>query len=163
MSHLVADREEQKTRLDSIMGAFREVSVREKNAKVTFEQHINKILDSILDAKNFLQSNADGISEFLPRIEEVTWFTDVDEELLVEVNELTIALENLNKAMVKNYASHSRFFSKHNVDKKELRSYKAVADDVAELAGDLRAIFFALPEDQEFQELNEALNAAFHD
>lgn len=140
------------------MGAFKEVSVKEKKAKVSFEEHINKVLDSILAAKAFLQSNADGISNFLPKVEEVTWFPDVDEELLAGVKELIASLEGLNKVMVKNYVIYSRFFSKHNVNKSELKSYKAVADDVLEMATDLNSIFFILPLDQDFQALNQELN-----
>ena len=159
MNCLMDNRAEQKVKLDSIVGAFSAVSLKKEETSVTFEKHIKKILDDILDAKKFLQTNADEIGTLVPKLEEVTWFTDIDEELLPSVDELIITLERLAKAMVRNYASCSRFFAKHNVDKKELSAYKAVADEISEVASDLRAIFFTLPADEEFQALNQELSS----
>jgi ABC-type transporter Mla subunit MlaD len=159
MSCLVDNRAKQKEKLDSIVGAFSAVSSKKEETNITFEKNINKLLDDILDAKEFLQSNADEIGALVPKLEEVTWFTDIDEELLPSIEELITSLERLSKAMVRNYVSYNRFLTNHKVAKKELSNYKSVADEIGEIASDLRAIFFTLPSDKEFQALNQELSS----
>jgi hypothetical protein len=158
MSLVVVDRNQQRERLDSILEAFREVSNSEISKEKDFEKKANAFLDWILNAKNFLKTQSDKINELLPKTEDITSFIPINEELLPEIEALIDAMDNLASSSIRTYARYNRDFTSNGIDKTELKAYKQSVDDLKELATDLREIFFILPQDEEFQKLNQQLN-----
>lgn len=154
---MVLDPVQQREKVSLAMGAINEVSIYAQNSQKEFEKTINKFLDHINDTKQLLTKRAVEVSAIVPKIAELTWLAQVDNEVLSDIKELVDGVLTLNKVMVTFWVMVNRNFDKHKIAKTELKHYKQAADDLKELASDLKDRFFALPEDKEFQELMQQL------
>lgn len=138
--------------------AFRAAAVSAVETENSFEKKVNGLLDNINDAKRRLLKRTEEVNNLIPKIEELTWFTDVDEETLTEMKGLISNIKELYKLMLSFWVQVSRNFAKHQVAKTELKGYREAADEVREMAGDLEARFFTSPQDDEFQAIANTLN-----
>jgi len=158
MSLMVVNRSQQKERLDAILEALQEVTVRGAASKEQYlEKRTNDFLDQILKAKEFLKTQSAKINELLPQTEEITAFIPINEELLPAIEGLIESMEGLASSSIRTYANYNRIFTANNINKAELKAYKQNVDNLKELATDLKDIFFVLPQDEEFQRLNKEL------
>ena len=152
MSVLVADPVKQEEKVLALQAAFQHVAQADK------QEQLNKFLDSINDAKEELQKSYDYINEVPQTMRELFWFTEVGEEVLAAMKMLLDLAERKSHDMVKVYAKYNRTFQRLGLDRALLRKYKEVADEMKEVAVDLRHRFFDLPQDKEFMDLMQQLS-----
>lgn len=159
MSLVIVDRTQQKEKLDSILGAVNKASASKNCIESSFEERANIFLDSIIETKKMLRKYAEEIDAILSKIDEITWFRNVSDDLLIEIQEIVQCLEKLSNTMIRMYAENNKVFTSNGIDKEELRYFKEIACEVKEVAVDLNDIFFVLPHDERFQKHCKELNA----
>ena len=74
-----------------ILETFQQVrnfSFEEKRESVIDEIKMNKFLDSIIDFKQSLKIKTDKIEEIIENTEKITWFSNLDDDSLLIVNDL---------------------------------------------------------------------------
>ena len=74
-----------------ILETFQQVrnfSFEEKREAVIDEIKMNKFLDSIIDFKQSLKIKTDKIEEIIENTEKITWFSNLDDDSLLIVNDL---------------------------------------------------------------------------
>ena len=158
MSTLVLDRVEQLDRINQFTEAIRKASISEASNKRDYEKKVNKFLDYILAEKAFFQEHADDLACVLPNIEGFSWFSDLNENGMASMKEIIELMHKLYEVMRTRYIKANVFFVRNQIGTQELKAYKAVADDLKELAADLHARFFVFPIDDEFQATTDELN-----
>lgn len=158
MSLITVDRTQQKEKVAFIMKALKEISVKEACVIKEWQQNANAFLERMDYSKAFLVSQAAEINELLPKLEEVTALSPVDDEISAEVKKLIDVMKQLAFTAVKNYAFYNRIYTSKGIDKTELKAYKQSVADLKELTTDLQDVFLVLPKDEEFQRLNKQLN-----
>ena len=159
MSTLVLDRVEQLDRINQFTEAIKKASVSEASNKRDYEKKVNKFLDYILAEKAFFQEHADELAGVLPNIENFSWFSNLDEDGMASMKEIIELMHKLHAVMRTRYIKANVFFVKNQMGTQELKAYKAVADDMKELAADLHARFFVFPTDDDFQAITDELNS----
>lgn len=159
MSLMVIDRAEQAAKLEQLSQEFKQVTIHEVESKKAREARVNKFLDTILYRKEFLVTAAARLTGLLTKLEGLSWFYNPDAEALDGMKEIIGLMHDLHKSMTSNFIEANRFFAKHNMKRDEVFTYKNVADDLLELATDLKNRFFVFPQDDEFQSLTEELNS----
>jgi hypothetical protein len=74
-----------------ILETFQQVrnfSFEEKREAVIDEIKMNKFLDRIIDFKQSLKIKTDKIEEIIENTEKITWFSNLDDDSLLIVNDL---------------------------------------------------------------------------
>jgi hypothetical protein len=74
-----------------ILETFQQVrnfSFEEKREAVIDEIKMNKFLDSIIDFKQSLKIKTDKMEEIIENTEKITWFSNLDDDSLLIVNDL---------------------------------------------------------------------------
>lgn len=74
-----------------ILETFQQVrnfSFEEKRESVIDEIKMNKFLDRIIDFKQSLKIKTDKIEEIIENTEKITWFSNLDDDSLLIVNDL---------------------------------------------------------------------------
>jgi hypothetical protein len=159
MSVMVADRVAQLEKMHHFAEAVQQASVSEADNKRDYEKKVNQFLDYILSQKRFFRERANALNELLPEIEEFSWFSDLDEETLVSLEGILTLMNNLYVTMRGRYIKANVFFTRNKISAQELREYKAAADDLKELADDMRTRFFVTAKDDEFQAITNELDS----
>jgi hypothetical protein len=158
MSLLVVDRVEQLERITRFTEAVKRASVSEASNKKAYEKRVDKFLDFILEEQKFFRERGIAIKALLLDVEQFSWFSDLDEESSEWMQKIIAAMNRLHGIMLTRYIKANNFFTRNQVALPELRDYKAVADDLRELAADLNARVFVFPQDDEFQAITNELN-----
>lgn len=158
MSVMVLDRVEQLEKINQFTEVIKKASASEADNKLDYEKKVNKFLDYILAEKAFFQEHAQDLAQVIPNIEGFSWFSDLDESGLASMKEIIDLMHKLYTVMRTRYIKANVFFVRNKIGTQELKAYKAVADDLKELAADLHARFFAFPVDKEFQAITGELN-----
>ena len=68
-----------KETINNTFEIVRDTSFSEKTSNISAEDQINKFLDKILDAQNYLNSKSERIEDINERLEGLTWLNDIDE------------------------------------------------------------------------------------
>ena len=157
MSSSAVDCATQREQIARFTETVRAAAVAEQRNQHDYEQKVNRFLDFILAEKAFFQRMAEETGALLPQAEGLSWLHDLDRESLVLVQEVIAAMHGLHESMRRRYLKANVFFARHKVGTQELRAYKAVADDLKELAADLHTRFFVFPNDDEFQAITNEL------
>jgi len=136
---------------------IRTVSFEEKKSSLMQEEQINAFLDAIIDLKSVLNQKTQLIESINKRIEKITWFTDLDEDCLLLINDLISSARDLRTTLVRQYISLSSI-RKKGIAKEEIKNFKSAVDDLKEICDDLESVFFFLPQIPMFVETTKLLS-----
>lgn len=150
---------DQQRKLTSVLEQVKTTSLKEKRTIENNEANLNAFLDAINVFKEKLCFETEEINNLLPRLEELTWFTQPSEEVLLQLTELIALIRDLRSNWVKKYVKYNRTFSKKGIATKEIKAFKLMLDDLHEIANDLEDVFFVLPQNEKFQEINQKIAA----
>ncbi|MCF6318526.1 MAG: hypothetical protein L3J83_04470 [Proteobacteria bacterium] len=135
----------------------RTFSFEEKKSSVLNEERINYFLDTLLDFKAHLKEKSEKIYDINQRIEQITWYNDLDEECLMLLNDIISVAKDLQSSLIRQYVKMNIFRQK-GIAKKEIASFKNAIDELKEAYEDLESVFFFLPEMPEFTETTRQLS-----
>jgi cell division septum initiation protein DivIVA len=136
---------------------IRTVSFEEKKSSLMQEEQINAFLDAIIDLKSVLNQKTQVIESINERIEKITWFTDLDEDCLLLLNDLISSARDLRTTLVRQYVSLSTI-RKKGIAKEEIKNFKSAMDDLKEICDDMESVFFFLPKMPLFVETTKLLS-----
>lgn len=135
----------------------RKLSFDEKKESAFDEVKINKLLDEILEFKKRFADKTNKINALVEKIENITWFTNLDNESLMSINDLISSIRDLHSSLLRQYISLN-FISTKGVAKEEIKDFKCSIDDLKDVAADLESTFFFLPNIPDFQETTKELS-----
>jgi len=148
---------EYKPQIENTFEQVRALSFEEKKASVFDEQKINRLLDKILEFKKTYTTKTNKINFLVEKIEEITWFNNLDEESLMSINDLISSIRDLHSSLLRQYVSLDLIRSK-GIASEETKKFKAAIDDLKDVAADLESRFFFLPNIAGFQETTKELS-----
>ncbi len=135
----------------------RKFSFQEKKEAAFDEAKINKLLDKILEFKRSLTAKTDKINSLVESIEQITWFSEVDNDALMSINDLISSIRDLHSSLLRQYISMN-LIRKKGIALEEVKKFKISIDDLKEGATDLDSRFFFLPDIARFQETTKELS-----
>lgn len=135
----------------------RDFSYEEKKSPVLDEEAINSFLDKIIDFKNLLKEKNERIYNINERIETLTWFSNLNDESLMILNDLISSAKDLRSSLIRFYVSMKNIRIK-GIAKEEIKDFKNAIDELKESYEDLESVFFFLPEMPEFVETTKRLS-----
>jgi hypothetical protein len=135
----------------------RALSFKEKKESVFDEAKINDLLDKILNFKKKFSDKTHKINSLVEKIEEITWFNNLDNDNLMLINDLISSIRDLYSSLLRQYISLS-FLRSKGIAKEEIKRFKASIDDLKDVAADLESRFFFLPNISGFQETTKELS-----
>ncbi len=136
---------------------IRTVSFEEKKSSLMQEEQVNAFLDAIIDLKLVLNKKTQVIESINERIEKITWFTDLDEDCLLLINDLISTARDLRTTLVRQYVSLSTI-RKKGIAKEDIKNFKSAMDDLKEICDDMESVFFFLPQMPMFVETTKLLS-----
>jgi len=136
---------------------IRTVSFEEKKSSLMQEEQVNAFLDAINDLKLVLNKKTQVIESINERIEKITWFTDLDEDCLLLINDLISTARDLRTTLVRQYVSLSNI-RKKGIAKEDIKNFKCAMDDLKEICDDMESVFFFLPQMPMFVETTKLLS-----
>lgn len=151
---------ESRTYKPQILETFQNVrnfSFEEKKEALLDEVKINSLLDDILFFKKSLTVKTVRIEKIIEVIEKTTWFSDLDQESLLLINDLISSIRNLHSSLIRQYVSFNSL-RKQKIAKEEIEDFKSAIDDLKDVANDLDSRFFFLPCIEEFEDTTKELS-----
>ncbi len=148
---------EYKPKISETLEKVRKFSFEEKKEAVYDEVKINTFLDKILEFKKAFAAKTDKINSTIEKIEDITWYNDVDSDSLMKINDLISAIRDLHSSLRRQWVSLNIIRSK-GIAKEEIKNFKASMDDLKDVASDLESRFFFLPKIPNFQETTKELS-----
>lgn len=155
---LVLDHTKQEEQLSYLVNAFQEAANKQNSMTIDSQKKTNQFLDDINKRKAYLRSTIEVLDPLLPSLSKDSWFIDPSSRMLDTLKQIIQLMDDLSKVMIRVYARYSAFYTKHGINKDDLRQYKTIADSLKEISVDLNDRFFALPQDEEFNDLMSQLN-----
>lgn len=148
---------EYKPKIAETFEKVRVLSFKEKKESIFDETQVNNLLDKILDFKKRFTEKTNKINSLVEKIEEITWFNEIDNEILMSINDLISSIRDLHSSLLRQYISLG-FLRSKGIAKEEIKSFKASIDDLKDVAADLESRFFFLPRITTFQETTKELS-----
>ena len=146
-----------KSRISETFENVRRLSFEEKKESVFDETKINKLLDKILEFKKAFNDKTSKIISLVEKIEQITWFNNLDNDSLMSINDLISSIRDLHSSLLRQYISLN-FIRSKGIAKEEIKKFKASIDDLRDVAADLESRFFFLPNIIDFQETTKELS-----
>jgi hypothetical protein len=146
-----------KTTIAETFERVRNFSFEEKTAVVYDEAKVNKLLDKIIEFQKLFTDKADKINSVVENIEKLTWYTDVDSDSLMKINDLISSIRDLHYSLKRQYASLKTIRTK-GIANAAIKNYKFAIDDLRDSASDLESRFFRLPALPDFEEITKELS-----
>ena len=146
-----------KSRISETFENVRKLSFEEKKESVFDEAKINKLLDKILEFKRMFTEKTNKINSLVEKIEQITWFNNLDNDSLMSINDLISSIRDLHSSLLRQYISLN-FLRSKGIAKEEIKKFKASIDDLKDVAADLDSTFFFLPNITDFQETTKELS-----
>lgn len=146
-----------KLKIQNTFSSVRDFSFSEKRNPLSEDEINNQLLDTILVLKKTIKNKTKKINEVNEKIEQLTWFNDLDEECLMLTNDLISAAKDLRSSLIRQYISFD-FLRKKGIAKEEIKEFKNAIDELKENYQDLESVFFYLPELPEFVETTKQLS-----
>ncbi len=146
-----------KSRISQTFENVRKLSFKEKKESLFDEVKINKLLDKILEFKRMFTDKANKINSLVEKIEQITWFNNLDDDTLMSINDLISSIRDLHSSLLRQYISLN-FLRTKGIAKEEIKIFKASIDDLKDVAADLESRFFFLPNITDFQETTKELS-----
>lgn len=135
----------------------RALSFEEKKESVFDERKINRLLDEISEFKKMFTDKTNKINSIVEKIEEITWFNNLDNDTLMSINDLISSIRDLHSSLLRQYISLN-FLRSKGIAKEEIKKFKVAIDDLKDVAADLESRFFFLPNISDFQETTKELS-----
>jgi hypothetical protein len=132
------------------------ISFNEKKNALHSEEIVNTFLDKILELKRILDKKTQNITKLNTQLEELTWFSDLDDECLMKVNEIISLCNDLHSSLLKFYIGLNPFIKK-GIAKAEIKELKEAIADLKEITQDVESRFFFLPQMPIFTETTKEL------
>ena len=146
-----------KPNISKTLTQVRNMTFYEKSSSLQNLEQIDSFLDRILDLKKLLNSKTEKINGLIDEMEKLTWFSDVDQNELQLINDLTSSAKDLRTTLIRLYFSTGVLRNK-DVANQEIQELKNSIDDLKESCEDLESRFFYLPEMPEFKETSKELS-----
>ncbi len=146
-----------KSRISETFENVRKLSFEEKKESVFDEAKINKLSDKILEFKRIFTEKTNKINSLVEKIEQITWFNNLDNDSLMSINDLISSIRDLHSSLLRQYISLN-FLRSKGIAKEEIKKFKASIDDLKDVAADLDSRFFFLPNITDFQETTKELS-----
>lgn len=147
-----------KSIIEETFSNIRAFSYDEKKSVAIDEHKINAFLDKLLDLKNSLNKKTEKINTVSGRMADFTWFNDLNEECLMQLNDLISSSKDLRTSLIRQYVSLNNILVKKGVAKEELKNFKEAIDNLKEAYEDLESTFFYLPAIPDFVETTKQLS-----
>jgi uncharacterized protein (UPF0305 family) len=147
-----------KSIIEETFSNIRTFSYDEKRSSAIDEHKINTFLDRLLDFKKSLNQKTEKINSLSNRMADFTWFNDLDEECLMQLNDLISATKDLRTSLIRQYVAMNNTFVKRGVAKEEINNFKEAIDNLKEAYEDLESTFFFLPAIPDFVETTKQLS-----
>jgi len=142
-----------KTEINRTSREIRHISYTERK---TFNDQVNDLLDKINALKIFLRDKTNIILSINSDLEHLTWYSNLDDECLELISGIIAMVKDLHSILIRYYVKFDDL-RKKGIAKDELKSFKAAIDDLKEINNDVESVFFELPFDKEFQDINHKL------
>ncbi len=148
---------EYKPKIADTFEKVRAFSLQEKKESVFDEPRINMLIDKILEFKKTFTEKTNKINSLVEKIEEITWFNNLDNDTLLSINDLISSIRDLHSSLLRQYISLN-FLRSKGIAKQEIKKFKTAIDDLKDVAADLESRFFFLPNISNFQEITKELS-----
>lgn len=148
---------EYRPKISETFERVRKFSFEQKKEATYDEAKINAFLDKILEFKEIFAKKTEKINGLVEKIEELTWFTNVDSESLLKINDLISAIRDGHSSLKRQWVS-TNTIRKAGIAKDELKNFKLAMDDLKGAASDLESRFFFLPQLPNFEETTKELS-----
>ncbi len=135
----------------------RKLSFEEKKESAFDEVKINKLLDKILEFKKVFTDKTNKINSLVEKIEEITWFNNLDNNALMTINDLISSMRDLHSSLLRQYI-FLNFIRSKGIAKEEIKKFKDSMDDLKDVSADLDSRFFFLPIITDFQKTTKELS-----
>ncbi len=145
-----------KSEIANTFSIVRNFSFEEKKTFLN-EEKVNALLDAILEFKKVFNKKTEAINSINERIEKLTWFSEIDDETLLLLNDLISSIKDAHSTLIKQYVSLNYIRSK-GIAKDEISKFKIAINDLKESYQDLESVFFFLPEIPDFKETTKQLS-----
>lgn len=155
---MVVDPVQQHQKMHSLLEAFQQAAVREHLVTVDLAKKFNKVIAYANKNISFMERTVADLNELIPRISELSWFLEIDEEQLDGMRKIIELMEKLSAIMIRNWARINAALRQHGTGQAALKAYKDTANTLKELSVDLNDRFFVLPQDEDFQLILQELN-----
>lgn len=146
-----------KSEIKKTYSSVRKFSYEEKRNPLISESKVNEFLDAILVFKKELDVRSNKLDEINEKIERVTWFKNIDDDILILINDLISVAKDLHSSLLRQYIAMDKIRTQ-GIAKEEITNFKNALDDLKELAEDLESVFFYLPEMPDFREITQKLS-----
>jgi len=146
-----------KPKISETFDRVRKLSFEEKKEPLYDETKVNKLLDKILEFKRIFIDKTNKINSLVVDIEGITWYTNVDNENLMKINDLISSIKDLHSSLLRQYISLN-FMRTKGIAKVEIKNFKAGIGDLKDVARDLESTFFFLPNFPDFKETTKELS-----
>lgn len=146
-----------KSKISETFENVRKLSFEEKKESAFDEVKINKLLDTILEFKKVFNDKTNKINSLVEKTEQITWFSNLDNDALMSINDLISSIRDLHSSFFRQYHSLN-FIRSKGIAKEEIKKFKASIDDLKDVASDLESRFFFLPNINDFQETTKELS-----
>lgn len=143
-------------KINDTFSQVKSISFNEKKNALHSEQIVNTFLDKILELKRILDKKTQNITKLNTQLEELTWFSDLDDECLMKINEIISLCNDLHSSLLKYYVGLNPFIKK-GIAKAEIKELKDVIADLKEITQDVESRFFFLPQSPLFTETTKEL------
>ena len=143
-------------KINDTFSQVKSISFNEKKNALHSEQIVNTFLDKILELKRILDKKTQNITKLNTQLEELTWFSDLDDECLMKINEIISLCNDLHSSLLKYYVGLNPFIKK-GIAKAEIKELKEVIADLKEITQDVESRFFFLPQSPLFTETTKEL------
>ncbi len=146
-----------KAEIQNTFTSVREISFREKKSPLLDEAKVNAFLDAMIEFKKILVEKTQIINNIIERIEKLTWFSDLDEDCLMILNDLISSAKDLRSSLIRQYVSMNNL-RKKGIAKEEIKEFKNSIDELKETYEDLESVFFFLPKITAFTDTTKQLS-----
>lgn len=144
-------------RITEILENVRRFAFEEKKDPTFSKARIDNLLDKILDFQQKLVKQNDKIDTLIEGIEQLTWFTDLDDVSLMTIDELIFSTRDLHSSLLKQYIIMNELRTKGSA-KDVIKEHQASLDDLKDVAADLDSRFFFLPNLPDFRQTTNELS-----
>lgn len=146
-----------KAEIENTFSRIRTISFREKKSPLLNEEKVNAFLDVIIELKKILIEKTQIINNINDRIEKLTWFSDLDDDCLMILNDLISSAKDLRSSLIRQYVS-MYYVRKKGIAKVEIKDFKNAIDELKEIYEDLESVYFFLPKIPTFIETTKQLS-----
>lgn len=140
-------------RLQKTSDEIRHISYKEK---MSLNEKVDTLLDEINKLKEALSEKTQKINSIVSKLEELTWFSGLDQECLEIAYNIILFTKDLHHTLVRFYTHFNKIREK-GIAKKELKAFKLSIDDLKEINHDVETVLFNLPKDEEYQKIIKEL------